>query len=113
MLSKYVSQKLCWFRAIKLFKCQKNTFGIQNTQYSKELSVHKQPSVFNKTYALQSRVNCPLAYSEASKYYALMPGKIVIIFGSYIRTIVLSQKTVGILPLDLLFRFIFEFKNVC
>ena len=26
---------------------KKNTFGIQNTQYSMALSVHKQPSVFN------------------------------------------------------------------
>ena len=29
---------------------KKNTFGMRNTQYSIELSVHKQPSVFNTTY---------------------------------------------------------------
>ena len=57
----YVFQKLCTFRAIKLFKCQtNNTFGMQNTQYSKELSVHKQLSVFNTTYTIQSRVNCSI-----------------------------------------------------
>ena len=31
---------------------------MRNTQYSIELSVHKQPSVFNTTYTLQSQVNC-------------------------------------------------------
>ena len=48
----YVFQKLCWFGAIKLLECQKNT-------------VHKQPSVFNTTYTIQSRVNCPNVFSEA------------------------------------------------
>ena len=38
---------------------KKNIFGMQNTQYSIVLSVHKQPGVFNTTYAIQSRVNCP------------------------------------------------------
>ena len=51
--------KVVLFHAIKLFKCQKNTFGMPNTQYSKELRVHKHPSVFNTTYTIQSRVNCP------------------------------------------------------
>ena len=37
----------------------KNTFGMRNTQYSIELSVHKQPRVFNTTYTIQCRVNCP------------------------------------------------------
>ena len=46
----YVFQKLCWFRAIKLFKSQENRFGMRNTQYSIGLIVHKQPSVFNTTY---------------------------------------------------------------
>ena len=55
----YVFQKLCWFRATKLFKSQKNKFGMQNTQYNIELGVHKQPSVFNTMYTVQSRVNCP------------------------------------------------------
>ena len=70
MLSNYVNekntymfscifQKLYWFRAIKLFECHKNTFGIWNTQYSITLSVHKQPSVFNITHTIHSRVNCP------------------------------------------------------
>ena len=45
--------------AIKLFECQKNAFGIRNTQYIIALSVHKQPSVFNTTYMIQSRMNCP------------------------------------------------------
>ena len=31
---------------------------MRNIQYSIELSVHKQPSVFNTTYTIQSRVNC-------------------------------------------------------
>ena len=39
---------------------EKNTLGIQNTQYSIELSIHKQPSVFNTTYPLQSQLNCPI-----------------------------------------------------
>ena len=55
----YVFQKLYWFRAIKLFKCQKTKFPMQNTQYNLELSVHKQPSVFNTIYTIQCRVNCP------------------------------------------------------
>ena len=55
----YVFQKLCCFRAIKLCKYQKNAFGIRNTQYCIKLSVHKQTSVYNITYTLQSRVNCP------------------------------------------------------
>ena len=38
---------------------KKNAFEIRNTQYSIELSVHKLPSVFNTTYTIQSRVNCP------------------------------------------------------
>ena len=38
---------------------KKNTFGMRNIEYSIELSVHKQPSVFNTTYTIQSRVNCP------------------------------------------------------
>ena len=48
-----------FFRTIKLCKCQQNTFGMRNIQYSIELSVHKQPSVFNTTYTIQSHVNCP------------------------------------------------------
>ena len=32
---------------------------MRNTQYNIELSVHKQPSVFNTTYTIQCRVNCP------------------------------------------------------
>ena len=43
-------------------KKKKNTFEMWNTQYSIELSVHKQPSVFNTTYTMQCRVNCPNAY---------------------------------------------------
>ena len=39
---------------------KKKTFGMRNTQYSIELSVHKQPSVFNTTNAIQCRVNCPI-----------------------------------------------------
>ena len=38
---------------------KKITFGMRNIQYSIELSVHKQPSVFNTTYTIQYRVNCP------------------------------------------------------
>ena len=36
---------------------KKNSFGIRNIQYILALSVHKQPSVFYKTYTIQSRVN--------------------------------------------------------
>ena len=39
-------------------KKKKNTSGMRNTQYSIQLSVHKQPSVFNTTYTIQSRMNC-------------------------------------------------------
>ena len=49
------SKVLLGFHAIKLFECQKNTFGIRNTQYSIALSVHQQPCVFNTTYTIQSR----------------------------------------------------------
>ena len=38
---------------------KKNTFGKRITPYSIALSVHKQPSVYNTTYMIQSRVNCP------------------------------------------------------
>ena len=41
------------------FNVKKNAFEIRRTQYSIELSVHKQPKVFNTTYTIQSRVNCP------------------------------------------------------
>ena len=41
---------------------KENTFGMQ-TQYSIELSVHKQPSVFNTTYMKQSRVNFPIYFN--------------------------------------------------
>ena len=54
----YVFQKWCWFRSIKFFKSQKNTFAMRNTQYNIELSVHKQPSEFNATYTIQCRVKC-------------------------------------------------------
>ena len=40
-------------------KKKKNTFGMRNTQYSIDLSVHKHPRVYNTTYKIQSRVNCP------------------------------------------------------
>ena len=50
---------MCLFRAIKLFERQKKkSFGIRNAQCSIALSVHKQPSVFNTTYTIESRVNC-------------------------------------------------------
>ena len=39
-----------------------NTLGMRNTQYSIQLSVHKQPSIFNTTYRIQSRVNCPIIF---------------------------------------------------
>ena len=45
---------------MKLFKCQKYTFPMRNTQYNIELSVHKQSSVFNITYTIQCRGNCPM-----------------------------------------------------
>ena len=32
---------------------------MQNTQYHRALCVHKQPCVFNTTYTIRSRVNCP------------------------------------------------------
>ena len=38
---------------------KKNTFGLQNTQYTIELSFHKQPSVVNTSYTIQSSVNSP------------------------------------------------------
>ena len=56
-----VFKKLYWFRAIKLFECQKkNTFEIRNTPYNIAFSVHKQSSVFHTTYTIQSHVNCPI-----------------------------------------------------
>ena len=58
-----IQQKLCWFSAIKMFECQKNTFVIRNTQCSIELSVHTQPNVFNRTYTIQSRMNSSNNYS--------------------------------------------------
>ena len=41
-------------------KKKKNTFGIRNTEYIIEFSVHKKQSVFNTTYTIQNRVNCPI-----------------------------------------------------
>ena len=41
-------------------------------QYSIELSVHKQPSVFNTTYTIQSRVNCPNISQRYSSVYAII-----------------------------------------
>ena len=58
-----IQQKLCWFSAIKMFECQKNTFVIRNTQCSIELSVHTQPNVFNRTYTIKSRMNSSNNYS--------------------------------------------------
>ena len=44
----------------------KNTFEIQIHKYSIELSVHKQPSVFNTAYTIQCRVNCPIDSPRAN-----------------------------------------------
>ena len=41
-------------------KKKEKTLGMRNTQYSIELSVHKQASVFNTTYTTQCRMNCPI-----------------------------------------------------
>ena len=35
-----------------------------NTQYNIELSVHKQPSVFNTTYTIKCRINCLIVSSS-------------------------------------------------
>ena len=40
-------------------KKKKNSFGMRNTPYSIHLNVHKHPRVFNTTYTIHSRVNCP------------------------------------------------------
>ena len=42
----------------------KNTFGIRCTQYSIELSVHKQPRVFNTTYTIKCHMNCPYVFKS-------------------------------------------------
>ena len=48
-----------WFRAIKLFECQKkNTFGIRNTQYSIALSVHKTTNCIQ--YNIHDTKSCEL-----------------------------------------------------
>ena len=40
---------------------------MRNTQYRIELCVNKQPSVFNTTYTIQSRVNCPNKNEEKNR----------------------------------------------
>ena len=67
VLFSYVFQMFRRFRAIKLFECQKNTLGIRNTQYSLAMSVHKQPSVFNTPYTIQSRVKIAQFFSYVYK----------------------------------------------
>ena len=76
MLSNSVNKKmfLCFHMFFKsridfgLLNClnakKKNTFGMRNTQYSIELKAHKQPSLFNTTYTLQCRLNCPNIYFQ-------------------------------------------------
>ena len=69
---------------------KKNTFRIRNTQYRIELSVHKQLSVFNTTYTIQSRVDCPNMFyrnmfyiSTNLRMYVYVRGgirKIIVIF---------------------------------
>ena len=64
-ISKYINEKMCMYFHIFF----KNSVGFVlsnclnakkiHTQCSIELSVHKQQSVFNITYTIQSRVNCP------------------------------------------------------
>ena len=82
-----VCQKLCCCYAIKLLECQKKkkTFGIQNTQYSIALSVHKQQSVCNTTYLLQSCVNYPIvltvAVASTASLNAIVQAKGCIIIG--------------------------------
>ena len=41
--------------------------NMRNTQYSIELSVHKQPRVFKATYTIQSRVNCPNTFCSENE----------------------------------------------
>ena len=59
MLSNCVNEKnvytFVFIYFSKVVRAMKYTI---NTHYSIELSVHKQPSVFNTTYTIQSLVNC-------------------------------------------------------
>ena len=56
---------------------KKNSFGIRNTQYSTALSVHKQPSVFNTTYTIQSRVNCSNKFETFSTKFMFLKKTLV------------------------------------
>ena len=44
--------------ASNCLNAKKNTLGMRYSQYGIELSVDKQPSVFNTTYTVQCCVNC-------------------------------------------------------
>ena len=67
MLSNCVNEKNMYMFYYMFFKSniglnakkKRNTFVMRNTQYSIELSVHKQPSVFNTTHTIQCCVNFP------------------------------------------------------
>ena len=61
---------------------KKNKFGMRNTLYSIELSVHKQSSVVNTTYTIQSRVNCSIIFKfrELRIYVRYQPFCIVSLF---------------------------------
>ena len=61
----YVFKKSFWFECQK----KKNAFEIRHTQYSIELSVHKQPKVFNTTYTIQSRVDWPNVWKLALSWW--------------------------------------------
>ena len=64
----YVLQKLCCFVLSNCLNAKKkNTIGLRNIQYSIALSVHGKPSVFNTTYTIKRRVNCPNIFKQTPK----------------------------------------------
>ena len=52
---------------------KKKTFEMRNTQYSIELSVHKQTNVFNTTYTIQCRENCQIILQAEQKKPRQLP----------------------------------------
>ena len=76
MLSNCVNKKMCacfhmFFKSSVDFGFKSQTNGMWNTQYSIELNVHKQPSVFKTTYTVQCRVNCPNVCKSEKKIFII------------------------------------------
>ena len=60
-ISSYVFQKLYWYRAIKLFECQKKKKYIWNTKYTIQHSIESSQTIKCIQYNIHDtvRVNCP------------------------------------------------------